>query len=199
MPRVKTLARADVDDVAGAFARAFEGDPVFVWAFPDERTSLRRMIAMNKAMIPPMFKVPFMELYTTDDHAGLAIWAGPEQWEAPTRAMLPAVPRLLRAMGVGSAKKFVALMGALKKVHPHEPHWYLAGLGTDPSKQGTGVGSALVRHVLGRCDAEKLPAYLETQKPENVPYYEKFGFRVTGEIDIPLGGPHMWLMWRDPS
>jgi GNAT superfamily N-acetyltransferase len=198
MQAIRRVTSADVKPVAAAFARAFEDDPVFTWAFPDGRTRLKRMIAMNEAMIPRTQTMRFMENYTTADHAGLAMWAGPEKWDMPTRSMLPAGFALARAMGATGIRRFLALMGALKKVHPHEPHWYLAGLGTDPPKQGTGVGTALVQPMLDRCDLEGLPAYLETQKPQNVPYYERFGFRVTGEIDPPLGGPHMWLMWRDP-
>jgi GNAT superfamily N-acetyltransferase len=94
--------------------------------------------------------------------------------------------------------RFLRVMHKVEKAHPEEPHWYLACLGTDPPKQRTGVGTTLVGPVLERCDKEGLPAYLETQKPENVPYYERFGFRVTGELDITEGGPHVWLMWRDP-
>ena len=29
---------------------------------------------------------------------------------------------------------------------------------------------------LDRCDAEHAPAYLESSKPDNVPYYLRFGF-----------------------
>ncbi len=55
-----------------------------------------------------------------------------------------------------------------------------------------------MKPVLDRCDAEALPAYLETQKPQNVPYYRHHGFEVQKEIDLPKSGPHIWLMWREP-
>jgi GNAT superfamily N-acetyltransferase len=199
MPEIKRATRQDVKPAGDAMARAFLDDPIYEWAFPDERSRLRRMIKMNDAMLPPMLGVDFMEVYTTPDHAGLALWAGPEQWDVPTKAMLRSVPGIVGALGLSGVRRFVTLMSALKKAHPKEPHWYLMGIGTDPPKQGTGVGTALISQVLDRCDREKLPSYLETQKPRNVPYYERFGYRVTGEIDPPLGAPHMWLMWRDPQ
>ena len=65
-----------------------------------------------------------------------------------------------------------------RRVHPHEPHWYLAVLGTDPSFQRTGAGTALLEPVLARVDAEGLPAYLETQKEANLAWYGRFGFDV---------------------
>jgi hypothetical protein len=54
----------------------------------------------------------------------------------------------------------------------------------------------LMRSGLDRCDAEHAPAYLESSKPENVPYYTRFGFEVTGEIPLPDGGPTLIPMWR---
>jgi hypothetical protein len=51
--------------------------------------------------------------------------------------------------------------------------------------------------MLVRCDEAGLGAYLESSKPENVPYYQRFGFAVTGQIDLP-DGPPLWPMWRAP-
>jgi GNAT superfamily N-acetyltransferase len=197
-PSVREVTPGDVPALSAAMARAFEDDPVYEWFLPDARTRLARMIQLNEIMFRRIMPLDSFELYTTDDCAGVAIWAGKERWELPNRVMLTAIPRLLRIMRVGGVRKMTAAMSAMKKAHPKEPHWYLMGLGTDPPKQGTGVGTALVNRILARCDGERLPAYLETQKAQNVPYYEKFGFRVTDEIDLPLGGPHLWLMWREP-
>jgi GNAT superfamily N-acetyltransferase len=71
-------------------------------------------------------------------------------------------------------------------------------LGTDPAAQGQGVGAALLAPILARCDAEGIPAYLESSKDRNVPYYQRFGFEVTGEIQL-RGGPKVWPMWRTPQ
>ena len=32
-----------------------------------------------------------------------------------------------------------------------------------------------------------------------MPFYERHGFTVIGELTIPGGGPTLWLMWRDPQ
>lgn len=88
-------------------------------------------------------------------------------------------------------------LGKMEKVHPSEPHWYLAVLGTDPQYQGKGVGSALMAPVLQKCDAEGVPAYLESSKESNVPFYQRHGFEVKGEVNVK-NGPTLWPMWRDP-
>jgi hypothetical protein len=51
--------------------------------------------------------------------------------------------------------------------------------------------------VLERCDREGEPAYLESSKEQNIPFYSRHGFEVTGQLDLP-DGPSMWPMWREP-
>ena len=86
----------------------------------------------------------------------------------------------------------------LERAHPRKPqHFYLAVLGTDPSAQGRGLGSAVLRGVLDQCDNDGVGAFLESSKESNIAFYARHGFRVTEEIQL-LRGPTMWKMWRDP-
>jgi ribosomal protein S18 acetylase RimI-like enzyme len=82
--------------------------------------------------------------------------------------------------------------------HPEEPHWYLALIGVDPSRQGRGLGAALLRHTLARVDRERLPAYLESSNPANVPLYQRHGFEVVGTIQA-ADSPPMFPMIRRPA
>ena len=90
------------------------------------------------------------------------------------------------------------LLAAIDALHPKEPHWYLCTLGTEPDRQGRGVGSSLLAEGLARVDEEGMPAYLESSKERNLPLYARFGFEVVGEIRGPAGAPPMWRMWREP-
>lgn len=100
-------------------------------------------------------------------------------------------------LGGRNRVKGLSLLSAIDDNHPDEPHWYLALLGVDPAFQGAGLGGHLLTTRLRQCDTEQVPAYLETQKSENLPFYERFGFVVTKKIEIN-GCPPVWLMWRDP-
>jgi predicted N-acetyltransferase YhbS len=104
------------------------------------------------------------------------------------------MPGLLMAFG-SSLQRGLVVEEMMKEVHPEEPHWYLAIIGSDPNVRGKGYGQALMRSRLDRCDAEHAPAYLESSNPDNVPYYQRFGFEVTGEIAVP-DGPTLIPMWR---
>ena len=54
------------------------------------------------------------------------------------------------------------------------------------------------------CDCEKQlqayfaghPCYLETHTERNVRFYQRHGFAVVSETNIPEDGPHFWLMAR---
>ncbi|MBN9579223.1 MAG: GNAT family N-acetyltransferase, partial [Alphaproteobacteria bacterium] len=93
--------------------------------------------------------------------------------------------------------RVLSTMDRMEKIHPHEPHWYLQTIGTDPAFQVNGYGGAIMRHRLAVADEAHLPCYLESSKDTNIPIYQNFGFVVTGEIKLP-DGPTLWPMWRKP-
>jgi len=76
--------------------------------------------------------------------------------------------------------------------------WHLDSIGVEPSAQGRGIGSALVESGLTRARVDQAGVFLETGTPRNVPYYERFGFRVVEDPYAPDGGPRIWFMRWDP-
>jgi hypothetical protein len=52
-----------------------------------------------------------------------------------------------------------------------------------------------MRRQLAVADSKGMPAYLESSKENNIPIYQSFGFKVTGEIKLPEG-PTLYPMWR---
>lgn len=189
---------------------------------PSEATALGHVLARSFATDPvwayltgsrfPRFEtdaVPFfaretrhhLELdaaYTVDGKVG-AYWAPPKRWKTGFGDVVKLVPSAIKLFGT-RIPKALATLNEAEKQHPTEPHWYLALLGTDPDHQGKGFGSAALAPILGRCDEEGTPAYLESSKEENVPFYERHGFEVTSTLDLGKGkGPRMWLMWREPQ
>lgn len=77
---------------------------------------------------------------------------------------------------------------------PDRPHSHLGPLGVDPELQGRGIGSLVLAEYTRRLDANGEHAYLETDKPENVALYGRFGFEVVEEAEV-LEVPN-WFMWR---
>ena len=137
------------------------------------------------------------EVWTTHDRAGAAIWTPPDTGRPGWRDLLRLLPVVPYLTGLGrDGAEAARLLSAVDAARPRERHWYLATLGTDPRRQRTGVGSALMRAVLDHIDTQGLPAYLESSKERNLAFYGSHGFEVTGEVTAARGGPTLWLMWR---
>jgi GNAT superfamily N-acetyltransferase len=77
---------------------------------------------------------------------------------------------------------------------PGEPHWHLGPLAADLPLQRQGIGTVLMERFCSIVDAAGDAAYLETDKPENVGFYERFDFETVGEVDVV--GVHNWFMRR---
>lgn len=84
---------------------------------------------------------------------------------------------------------------AMRGADPADVHWHLAGVGVRPEAQRGGIGSALVDAFVARADRTGSAAYLETARPELVPWYASTGFSVRSTLDVP-GGRTVWTMWR---
>ncbi|MGH7642282.1 MAG: GNAT family N-acetyltransferase [Candidatus Dormibacteria bacterium] len=90
------------------------------------------------------------------------------------------------------------LQAFLEEHHLHEPHWYIRYVGVARESQGQGIGRALLKPTLDRCDAELLPAFLEASSARSAALYERLGFAHTGELALPDGRP-VWPMRRAPE
>jgi GNAT superfamily N-acetyltransferase len=108
---------------------------------------------------------------------------GPEGMFGRVTTRVPLVAQVDLASGA-RVRRGQAVMRAIERCHPKEPH-YLAVLGTNPAHQGEGIGSALVRHVLDDPANVREPAYLETETPANVPFYERTGFESSASSTCP--------------
>jgi GNAT superfamily N-acetyltransferase len=77
---------------------------------------------------------------------------------------------------------------------PEEPHVHLGPIGVAPEAQGGGIGSALMNRYIEYIKGQRAAGYLETDRPQNVEFYKKFGFVVRHEEQ--LIGTRTWYMWR---
>lgn len=194
---VKKMINSDVPVASRVLARAFHRDPLISWILPDDARRERSMPHGFETMIKGVY-LPKDQIYVTADLSSAALWAPPGKWRVPASVQMRLLPGLARTFGT-RLPAFLKALTILDSNHPDEvPHWYLAVLGSDPDLQGRGLGSLAMRPVLDRCDREATPAYLESTNPANVGFYERRGFRIIKEIQVP-GGPLVHGMWRDPS
>ena len=155
---IRKASQRDIPAMADTLGRAFHDDPIVEWVFQDEssRAKYTRRFFAGRARV----LIPQREIYIAgEDTAAVAMWARPDEWRDPA---LRAIKELaILAPGVGlRAPRVIRGLVQVESRHPKPPHWYLAVLGTDPSHQGEGLASDLLRRVLDDCDRDEVPAYL---------------------------------------
>ncbi len=196
LPLVRRATEHDITAMAAQLARTFYDDPVTCHIF---RNDARREAGLRAYFSTQMRSdyIPFGGCYTTEGYTGSAVWAPPGK---PFRTGIAGILTMLPVLPFVAAnlRTTLRLLTLIESKHPHEPHWYLASLGTAVDQQGKGVGGALLRPVLEHCDAEGLPCYLESSKERNLPFYRRHGFEVVEEVPLPGHGPSVWTMWREP-
>lgn len=170
------LGPVERDPVMDILALAFSTDPAVRYMFPGAATYLASFNRLATAMAGSALAAG--TAWVADDGAAAALWLAPG-----VQGDGEAIGALVGETVAPERKGVLAEVGELMdQFHPKEPHWYLSMIGVDPSRQGQGLGAALLKAGLTRCDADGLPAYLESSSPKNVPLYERHGFEVIGLI-----------------
>jgi ribosomal protein S18 acetylase RimI-like enzyme len=188
-PTIVDAAQSDAELLASMLGRAFADDPMIRWKLRAD---------VGAAEIGSTF-VPLVEAHigagtlrmVPGAHA-TAAWVPPElagRFDELARGGRDAV--LLHTDDDGA--RFDAFWDWVAERLPTDT-WYLDFVGVDPSLQGLGLGSALVRDGLMRASASGAGGFLLTETPRNVALYERLGFHVVERADAPGGGPPIWFM-----
>lgn len=188
---VRVAERSEKDEVLNTLMLAFSTDPCLrylLWTPRALFTGFRRFAtAMGGAGLAAG------TAWLAEDGAAAALWLPPGV-ESDRDAMMAVIGELAR-------EEKLPVLGevgdTMAQYHPHEPHWYLAMIGVDPARQGRGLGSAILKESLRRCDEDGAIAYLESSNPKNVPLYERHGFEVMGFVQ-PGDFPGLYPMIRQP-
>ncbi len=192
---LRPASTEDVKRLKAVLADAFYDDPVFAWLMPEDGkrlAQLRRYFGLDLRH----YALPHGRVWTTNDLTGAALTLPPGKWRVPPRTTL------LHGSAFGMHLPRAARMGAtMEWRHARElrdPHYYVRDIGVHPDMQGRGLGSALMRPTLDRCDRESLPAYIEASSERSAALYERLGFRRIKELRVGASPP-LWLMIRPPN
>lgn len=192
---VRPCSDADLPTVGRVLAAAFHDDPVISWTVPDPARRRRDLPAIMQLFAARA--QPHGGNRLTDTRSGAAVWSPPgAEFDVAAETRFEAT---LTALAGDAAGRIGALTDLLERNHPYEPdHLHLALIGVVPDRQGTGIGSALLRAVLDRADRDGTPAYLEATSAQNRALYERHGFVALRQLQV-LDCPPLTAMWREPQ
>ena len=193
---IRIAGHTDIEKVCSILASAFTNDPVVNWLCGQPKVYRSLFYFEAEALYRHHGHV-----YINNEFTGAAMWlpAGvhakpPFHW----RSMI-VFWQLTSNGGLKSLRRVGLLEKFMAERHPHEPHFYLRFIGTSLENQGRGIGSKLLKAGLSACDQQGMPAYLESSNENNNLLYERHGFAIIGEEDLPDGGPTIWFMHRNAS
>ncbi|KRE24450.1 acetyltransferase [Bosea sp. Root483D1] len=188
---VRSASRDEASSVSALITLAFATDPMARWSLSDAQVYLAVMPDLIRAFGAAAYDSD--STYVSDGFGGAAMWLPPG-----VEPDIETLDRLIKANADPAILPDVdAMFDAMARYHPEIPHWYLPLIGTDPMRQGQGIGSALMHHALARCDHDGVAAYLESSNPRNIPLYQRHGFEILGTIQIG-SSPVLTPMLRPP-
>lgn len=194
---IREAGPKDREALARSLAEAFLEEPVSIWAVPPER--LRRPLLVRFFREYLRQHERYGTVWCDDDRMGAAIWSPPGESKMGIGDTIALVARVFHPRMIFRGPLLAWGGLAVERRQPAaQDFFYLAALGVSPAAQGRGLGSKLMAPAFELCDTDRVGAYLESSKPENIDFYNRHGFRVTGEQRLPRG-PLIPLMYRKPN
>ncbi|MBV8943164.1 MAG: GNAT family N-acetyltransferase [Solirubrobacterales bacterium] len=196
-PALRLATADEVPHLARVLADAFSYDPVCMWMPPASLRHKARLRAMFTAELE-QYGLPQGTVWTTAGCDGAVVALPPGAWEMPKSMTL--MQAILWARAFGRRLVLAArVQRAMEERHVREPHFYVRIIGVRTAMQGQGVGSALIQPTLQRADSAGLPTYIEASTERSAALYERLGFHHIDALELPEGGPPVWLMRRPPA
>ncbi len=197
-----TLKGAQLEEAVQISVRAFDDDPFFQYLFPSESQRHRSVAMLHRTVLRHVATVGVTRTASIDGKiAGLALWVPPGKWPYSPMLQIRQLFGSIAAFApnLGSLNRGRPIMHAVVEAHPKRPQWYLQLLMVDPPFQRHGIGGMLQTPTLEVCDREGIFAWVETQKEENLAYYQRFGFEIVAEHRPVAAAPAMWSMGREAT
>ena len=195
------LTKDQIEPACRVLTRAFHDDPLFgLHFYPNESKRKKKLpFTMNIFL---KYGLRYGEVYATSSNVeGVAIWV-----KSPNDHMT-----MWRSFRCGGLSYYVKVRGKAikiqmsadefitsirKRVAPSN-YWNLKLIGVEPSYQGKGFGGILLKAMLKQIDRESLPCYLETENEKNISFYQRYGFKVRDESQIPDSKVINWALLRE--
>ena len=189
------ITKRDLKNAVNVLTNAFSEDSMWKEVFDDEDKNR----ALTEVMV--RFCMKYGNVLSTSDKLEGVMAIAPHDKDMTTWRIIRSGAFFLSMKIASEAKKMKVLSNAIeeaKKSLNLGPYIHLLIMGVSQEFQGKGFGGKLLRALIEKAETERKPIYLETQKEQNISFYEKYGFSVKKKVILPepLNLP-MWLMVRD--
>lgn len=194
---IRKLAVADIGAAARVLAVGMQDNPLHirVLAGADVRRegALQQLFAI--LLHQQLRKGVILGAYGRGGLIGVAAMVPPGRCHPTLREQATMLPALLRGRML---HRFAPILRWMHAWARHDaaapPHWHLGPAAVHRQRRGQGIGSALLGELCAQLDSLGACGYLETDKPENVRLYRRYGFEMVAQQDVL--GVRNWFMLR---
>lgn len=189
---VRTLSAENAKGAVDVLTHAFAGYPFLERAFTGANRSgigMRRMMFEWAISYRLATGIPALVAVEGREVLGVATLRTPNDPELPMQfeAGWRAIEAEMNPQGIGLFDAYDRLQGQLM---PTPRPWYLVAIGVDRSRQGEGIGRALIDRAREMAGSAGL--MLDTHDEANVAKYLALGFQLYAEADL-LGMPNWYF------
>lgn len=188
------VQKEDLPKLELLLSKCFALDPLYESLIPDEE--------VRKRLLPELFQCDMTEFYETceifaESEACNGILVVSDETEPYNflKYYLTEVQAALKTDGYlikedSSLKTFLNFIIGRDYLNSNwtaqlhqDQRIHIIYLAVDPEMQHHGIAAELVEETIQYADNHKLMISLETHNPDNVPFYEQFGFKVYGILE----------------
>jgi predicted N-acetyltransferase YhbS len=186
---IRNMEKADINEVLAVAESAFFDEKLYKWAVLNNSERGAFIKGFFQFRLEAGFGTRFMKVAIDDSKKiiGAAIWIPPV--EDKVKGDSSNFEKFLSKFNNDVRDRCNKFINTVKEAENSffRPHWTLAPVFIHKEMQGKGVASLLIRKQLETIDNEHLPCILVTQEENNIPIYERYGFKVTIELPIDTG------------
>jgi len=182
----------DRDRVIDILAESFNDNQSVNYIVKQDQKRNQRI----KRLMAYSFDVCYLygKVFLTEDKSGCALILFPDKKKNNLKSILLDIKLIVSCIGISNIKKAMKLESKIKELQPKKLMYYLWFIGVDPDQQNKGIGSSLIKEVIEEAHSQQRPVYLETSTLKNIPWYEKFGFKIYNELYL---GYRLYFMKRE--
>ncbi len=193
--KIREMQRGDLAQACEVESQAFITSPTTLAVVEGNQEAARRLVRIGSA---GRFKFMSGKVIVAELNGKIigamhiAEWPG---CQATLLQNLKVMPSMLGAVGgLRNLMRALKMENNMKKHDPKKPHWHLDSFGVATEFQGQGIGSQMMQYYCDVIDGKGMEAYHETDTPDNVRFYQRFGYKVLEEGII--NGVKVWYRQR---
>lgn len=187
--------------------QVYESDPLARYiakATPEnDRKLARRLRVFFRAILRRYLARPDGHVFIHADSEFKCVmqWHEVGQVGPGLKETMQMLPSLVRAFGFSQRGPAVSRAYEMQQPKPEGPESMYATLnfrGWEASKEGERAADVVIAQMLDRLDFQNTQAYTCASDDE-IDFFERHGFFVLRDVEMPKGAPRMRALWRNPQ